>query len=172
MIQSLEVISVNLWDIVASLLNLLILFWLVKKFLFKPVQNILAKRQAEIDEHYEKASEAEMSADENKKKWEETLSTARDTADSILSDATENAKFRGEKIVEDAKLRAESIVRQAEAEAELEYKKASDSIKREIVSVSQKLTEKMLKREIDTEDHHNLIDSFIEEIGDKDDADQ
>lgn len=172
MIQSLDVISVNLWSILASLLNLLILFLLVKKFLFKPVKNILAKRQAEIDEHYEKASEAEMSADENKKKWEETLSTARDTADSILSDATENAKFRGEKIVEEAKARAESIVRQAEAEAELEYKKAQDTIKKEIVSVSEKLTEKMLKREIHTEDHRDLIDSFIEEIGDGYDTDK
>jgi len=47
--QTLEVISVNLWQILISLLNLLILFLLFKKFLFKPVNNMLAKRQSEID---------------------------------------------------------------------------------------------------------------------------
>ena len=51
--QTLEVISVNLWQILISLLNLLILFLLFKKFLFKPVNNMLAKRQSEIDEKYE-----------------------------------------------------------------------------------------------------------------------
>ena len=50
MIQSLDVISVNLWDILISLANLLILFILVKKFLFKPVKKVLEKRQSEIDE--------------------------------------------------------------------------------------------------------------------------
>ena len=55
--QSLEVISVNFWQILISLLNLLILFLLFKKFLFKPVNNMLAKRQSEIDAKYEEAED-------------------------------------------------------------------------------------------------------------------
>ena len=50
--QSLEVISVNVWQILISFLNLTILFLIVKKFLFKPVNNMLAKRQSELDEKY------------------------------------------------------------------------------------------------------------------------
>lgn len=172
MVQSLDVISVNLWSIVISLLNLLILFYIVKKFLFKPVKKVLEKRNGEIEAQYEKASEAEEKANESKAKWEETLSGAKEKADSILTDATENAKRRSEKIVEEAKDKADSIIRQAETEAELSYKKAQEQIKKEIVSVSETLTEKMLGREINVEDHKNLIDSFIEEIGDGDDGDQ
>ena len=56
--QTLEVISVNLWQILISLLNLLILFLLFKKFLFKPVNDMLAKRQSEIDARYDAADEA------------------------------------------------------------------------------------------------------------------
>ena len=76
------------------------------------------------------------------------------------------------KIVEEAKVRADSILRQAETEAALEYKKAYDQIKHEIVEVSGTLTEKILGREIDTKDHHDLIDSFIEKIGDDNDSNQ
>lgn len=172
MIQSLDVISVNLWSILISLLNLLILFLLVKKFLFKPVKKVLEKRNSEIESQYEKASEAEEKANESKKEWEKALSGAKNEADSILTTATETAKRRSEKIVEEAETKAASIMRQAETEAELSYKKAQGKIKEEIVSVSEVLTEKMLGREIKIEDHKNLIDSFIEEIGDGDDGNQ
>ena len=172
MVQSLDVISVNLWQILISLANLLILFLIIKKFLFKPVKNILTKRESEIETQYSAASDAAQEAEENKKKWENQLRGAKDEADAILTSAAENAKFRGEKIVEEAKNRADSILRQAETEAELEYKKSADKIKHEIVEVSGILTEKMLGREIDTKDHHDLIDSFIEKIGDSDDGNQ
>ena len=69
-------------------------------------------------------------------------------------------------------MQAESIIRNAQTEAELEYKKAADGIKREIVSVSEAIAEKMLEREIDTENHRDLIDSFIEKIGDENGGNQ
>ena len=172
MVQSLEVISVNLWDIIISLANLLILFLLIKKFLFKPVKNVLKKRENEIEEQYSSAEKAEKEAFDSKAKWEEQLRGANAEADAILQSATENARYRGDKIVEEAKDRAGSILRQAETEAELEYKKAADKIKHEIVEVSGTLAEKMLGREIDTKDHRDLIDSFIEKIGDGNDGDR
>ena len=50
--------------------------------------------------------------------------------------------------------------------------KAEDGIKREIVYVSAALTEKMLDREINTQDHRALIDSFIDKIGDNNDGNE
>lgn len=172
MVQSLDVISVNLWQILISLANLTILFLLVKKFLFKPVKNILEKRDNEIETQYNNAEEKEREASLNKENWEKKMQMAEDEANSILADATENAKFRGEKIVSEAKMRADGIIRQAENEAALEHKKAIEGIKREIVEVSGALAEKMLEREIDENDHRNLIDSFIEKIGENNDGNQ
>ncbi len=166
MIQSLAVISVNLWNILISLANLLILFWIVKKFLFQPVKKVLEKRENEIKTQYDAASEAKSEAEESKAHWEKELSSAESQAKTILNDATKLASNRAEKIVEDAKERAEGIIRQANVDAELEYKKAQERIKEEIVSVSVPLAEKMLGREINAEDHRDLIDSFLEEIGD------
>ncbi len=166
MIQTLDVISVNLWQILISLANLVILFFLLKKFLYKPVKNILAQRQAEIDKQYSEAQVAQDVADENKRAWEEKIKNAEGEAEQIIQNATEKAERRKEKIVGDAKVKADEIIRQAETDAELELKKASEQIKQEIVTVSTALTEKMLDREINEQDHRKLIDSFIEDIGD------
>ena len=170
--QNLDVISVNFWQILISLINLFLLFLILKKFLFKPVKKVLEQRQKELDEQYATAASAELQANENRKAWENKLSQADAQADAILQSATDNAKYRGDKLVAEAKERADGIIRAAQNEAELERQKAADGIKREIVEVSGALTEKMLEREINTEDHRNLIDSFIEKIGDGNDGDQ
>ena len=62
MVQSLDVISVNLWQILISLANLFLLFLILKRFLFKPVKNVLDKRQSELDESYAAAKEAVATA--------------------------------------------------------------------------------------------------------------
>lgn len=165
--QTLEVISVNLWQILISLLNLLILFLLFKKFLFKPVNNMLAKRQSEIDARYDEADEAKRLAEENKSLWDEKIGTVKAEADEMIKKAQESAKHQGETIVTKAKEQADGIIRQAETQAQLEMQKAEEGIKKEIVEVSTALANKLLEREINAEDHRDLIDSFIEKIGDE-----
>ena len=165
--QSLEVISVNLWQIIISLLNLLILFLLFKKFLFKPVNNMLKKRQADIDERYASADKAIREAEENRLLWDEKIGTVKNETDNMIKKAQDSAKRQSETIVTKAKEQADGIIRQAELEAQLEMKKAEEDIKKEIVEVSTALTNKLLKREINAKDHRDFIDSFIEKIGDE-----
>lgn len=165
--QTLEVISVNLWQILISLLNLLILFLLFKKYLFKPVMNMLAKRQSEIDARYEEADEAKRVAEEDKALWDEKIGTVKAEADDMIKKAQDSAKHQSETIVAKAKEQADSIVRQAETQAQLEMQKAQETIKQEIVEVSTALANKLLEREINADDHRDLIDSFIEKIGDE-----
>ena len=170
--QSLDVISVNLWQILISIANLTILFLLIKKFLYKPVQKMLSQRQADLDKLYNDADTAKAKALESETRWKEKLDGADKEAEAIMQKATDSAKWRGEKLVEEATQKAEGILRQAEAEVALERKKASDDIKKEIVNVSAILAEKLLSREIDMEDHRQMIDSVIEKLGDNDDANE
>ncbi len=169
--QTLEIISANLWQTLISLANLTILFLLVKKFLFKPVKKMLAERQNAIDAQYQSAENAEKAALADKAAWEEKMQGANAQADAILQTAADNARMRGDKLVAEAKVKAEGIVRTAENEAALERKKAEDSMKREIAEVSAALSEKLLAREIKAADHRALIDSFLEEnVGGGDDT--
>ena len=166
--QTLDVISVNIWQILISLLNLYILYLIVKRFLFKPVKAVLEKRRRELDSQYIAAEEAQQAALASCREWEAKMQAVDAEAGSILQSAAERAKHRGEALMAEAKLCADSIVRMAEIEADLERKKAVEGVKREIIEVSGALTEKILGREINAKDHRNLIQSFIETIGDED----
>ena len=166
--QPSDIITVNLWQIVVSLLNLVILFLIIKKFLYQPVKNVLKSRQDKIDEKNNQAEKYLSEAEKTKTELEIKLNDAENKADEILNEATLNAERRKEKIISDARDEADIIIRQAKTDAELEMKKAENDIKTQIVDVSFELSKKIIEREIKEEDHHKLIDSFIEQIGDDD----
>ncbi len=167
---NLGIISVNLWQILISLANLLILFLILKKFLYKPVNNMLQKRREEIDGEYAEAEEANKAASMAKTELEARLADAKVEAEGIVKEAADVAAARGDKIIADAKMQAEGIIKQAESAAELERKKAKDDIKTQIVDISTAISEKMLEREINADDHTALIDSVIAKIGDDNDS--
>ena len=162
--QNLDVISVNIWAILASLANLLILTLIVKRFLFKPVKKIVDARRAAIDGDYAQAAAAREEAVESRRNYEAAMAAAKQTADQVIADATRTAEHRSGEIVAEARQRATEIRRQAESDAVLERKKAEDEMKHEIADVSARLTGKLLEREINEEDHRKLIDSFLNDL--------
>lgn len=164
--QSLEVISLNIWHILISLANLLILYFLIKKFLYAPVKKALAQRQSAIEQDYSEAQKARTDALADKAEYEKQLSEAHEEAGRIIKEAASVASYRENEIISEARDRAAGIVREAANEAELLKRKADEDIKSEIVDVSALLTEKLLDREINENDHRNLIDSFIDKIDD------
>ena len=164
--QTLDVISVNLWQILISLANLLLIYIILKKLLWKPVKKVMDERKAMVDKQFADAAAAEAQAEADKAAWAGKLAGADDEADARIAAADETARRHGDRIVADAKDKAQGILRQAEAEAELERQKAVATIKEEIASVSAELAEKLLEREVNTKDHAALIESFLNEVGD------
>ena len=162
--QSLSIISVNIWQILISFANLAILTWIVKKFLFKPVKKVLDGRRETIDSAYARAEAAETEAEEHRERYAAAVAAAKQTADQMISEAARDAERRGSEIEAQARDRAQEIRAQAEADAQLEKKRAEDDIRREIADVSAQLTGKLLEREIRPEDHRELIDSFLQEL--------
>ena len=72
-----QFISIAPWTIIFQILNLLLLMVLFKKYLFKPVTEILEKRQAEIEGHYQEAQQAETDAKAMKADYESKMAGAR-----------------------------------------------------------------------------------------------
>ena len=165
MMQSLEIISINIWHIVISLCNLLILFLMLKKFLYKPVKKVLAERQAAIDSRYDEADRAKSQALRSKTEWENRMAAADEEAAGIISSAVESANRQRSAIRGEAKERADRMISRARAEADAERRKAEDDIRDRIADVSAAVAGKLLEREISAADHSDLIDSFISEIG-------
>ena len=169
--QTLDIISVNLWQMLASLANLVLLFLIVKKFLYQPVKKMLETRQNAIDADYAAAASAKEQAQAEQKAYEAKRADAKAEADRVIRAAADIATEREQEIVAAAKTKADGIVRQAQEEAALERRKAEEGIRKEIVEVSSALAEKLLEREVSADDHRRLIDTFIDEIGDGYDAD-
>ena len=163
--ENLGIVSLNVWQILISLTNLSILFFVLKKFLYKPVKAVLENRKAAIAKDYAEAEEARNSANAAREEYAAKLATAHTTADGIIHDATVVANRRGEKIVADAHLKADEIVRQGELEASMERKKALETIRQDITDVSAAMTEKLLGREMSAADHRNMIDEFLKGVG-------
>ena len=163
--NSLEIISINIWHIVISLCNLLILFLMLKKFLYKPVKKVLADRQAAIESRYDEADKAKSEALQSKAEWEERMAAADEEAAGIVSSAVESANRQSSAILGETKEKADRMMNRARAEADAERRKAEDDIKDRIADVSAAIAGKLLEREISAADHSDLIDSFISEIG-------
>ena len=163
--QNLDIISVNIWQIVISLANLVILFLILKRFLFEPVKKIVADRQNEIDTQYRKAERAKREADEIKADWEKQIATAEARADEIINEAVERADRRNEVMLYESREKADQIIRKGKAEVERDRREARETIKKEIVDVSQAISEQIIGREINMDDHRDLIDSAIDRIG-------
>ncbi|HHU83718.1 MAG TPA: F0F1 ATP synthase subunit B [Clostridiales bacterium] len=166
--QNLDVISINLWEIIISLANLIIVYLILKKVLFKKIKAVLAARQAEVSAQYNAADAANHEALNNKKEWEEKMLSAESEAQEIIKDATQKADRRANAIISDAKDNADDIMARAKNEIELERKKNEAGIKNEIIETGAVLSEKILKREIKDTDHRDLISSFIEDLGEGD----
>ena len=165
--QDLDIISINIWHIVISLANLVILFLILKKLLFKPVKKIVDKRKKELEAEYCKAEKIQAEADAIKAEWEGKMATAEAEADKIISDAVERADSRNEVMLYESREKADQIIRKAKADIERERKDARETIKKEIVDVSQTLSEQIIGREINMDDHRDLIDRAIDRIGEK-----
>ncbi|MBO4355283.1 MAG: F0F1 ATP synthase subunit B [Clostridia bacterium] len=162
--QTLEVISLNFWDIVISLCNLLIIFLILKKFLYAPVRNVLEKRKNQLEKTKEDAEAAKAEAIASKERYEEKLNSADQKAEAIIEKAKSDAEVKGNVIITDAKKKAGLIMDNARIQIESDKRHAEAQIKEEIADLSAELAGKLLEREISTEDHKDLIDSFITEI--------
>ena len=162
--EYLELISLNVWHVVASIANLLILTLILKKFLFKPVQKILAARQDQVDELYDAAEKTKASAEEDKKLYTAKIAGAVEEAESILRSATQRADRQSDEIIADAHRKAAETMKRAEEDIELAKKKAMDDLKNEISDISVQIAEGVVGRELNGDDHRDLIDSFIDKL--------
>ena len=154
------------WTVIAQICNLLLQIYLFKRFLFKPIQNILAKRQEEVDGIYDDAAKAKQDAETAKADYEQHLSAAKQEADAITTRAMKNAREQSEALLAGAQAEAAALRQKAESDIALERKKAVNEMKSEISDLAVDLASKVVRKEINAKDHEQLIEQFIDELGD------
>lgn len=162
-------ISLNIWTSIFTLCNLLIVFFLMKKFLFKPVKKMIDDRQKEIDDQYADAEQSKADAAALKEQYETRLSEANAEKEAILKDAYRKAQLRDEEMLRQAQEQAAATLRRADEQIALEKKRAMNDIKDEVSVMAVDIASAVLTRDIKKNEHAELIDSFIENLGESHD---
>lgn len=153
------------WTFIAQICNLLIQMLLFKKFLFKPVQAIIAQRRQEVDKIYDDAEEAKASAEHDKAEYSAKLHDANEEAARIVRNATERAGKQGDEILQEAQHKAEAMLKKADEDIAQERVKAMNEIKNDISEMALDIATKVVEKEIKPEDHASLIEEFIASVG-------
>ena len=152
-------------DATLMIIAVFVLFLIASYFLFNPVREMMAKRQAKIKGELDSAAKDREDASLLKEQYEEKLKNIDAEAEAILSDARKRALENENKIVAEAKQEAARIIDRARVEAGLEKQKAADDVKREMVVLASIMAGKVVKASIDTTVQESLVNETLKEIG-------
>lgn len=162
-----EFLNINFFTALFTLFNFIAVFLVLKHFLFKPVMKIIKDRQDEIDHMYEDAGKAKETAEALQAEYQQKLCVANETSEQIVKEAIVRGQTKEEEIVRWANMEASAILDKAAADISQEKKKAINDAKDEISEMAMAIAEKIVGRELNTEDQSKLFDEFIKELGDE-----
>ena len=160
-----ELVGLVPWTFVAQICNLFIQVYLIKRFLFKPVNEMLEKRKALADAQIREAEKAKADADAIKTAYDQNMKEAKEKANEILTTAQRTAALQSEEVLKEAASQAAALKSKAESDIAQEKRKAVNEIKDEIGGMAVEIAGKVIEREISEEDHTKLIDEFIANVG-------
>jgi F-type H+-transporting ATPase subunit b len=163
----LDFLTINTGDLIFTLINTLILFLIIKHFLFGRVNKILEERSKTVSDTYKNADEANEKAHELEKQYAELMAGAKEKSAQIISDATKKAQRHSDEIVMQAKSEASAIKAKADEDIERQRQRAVNQIRDEISDIAVAVAEKLVEREIDSEDNDRLISEFLESVGER-----
>ena len=158
-------ITLDGWTFLAQICNLMIQLVIFKKFLLKPIKQVIADRKAKADSEIADAQKLRTEAEAMKAEYEQNLQNARTEANQIVAAAQKTATARSEEIVGEARAQAAALKQKAEADIAQERKKAVNEVKDEIGGIAMEIASKVVEREISEKDHKDLIDEFIKNVG-------
>lgn len=158
-------VGVNPFTMLFAWANLLILYFFLKKLLFKPVKNMIDSRQKEIDDMYSDAERSQSDAALMKSEYEAKLEAANEESEEILKKAVRRAQLREEEILADANKKATRVLERAEEQVELEKRRAINEVKDEVSEMAISIATAVIERDIKADEHKELIDEFISRMG-------
>lgn len=160
-----QFIGFNPWTALFTLLNLIITFLILKKFLFKPVKKMIDDRQQEIDGLYADADSKIAEAETLRTEYAEKIEGAKEESSEIIRAARASAQQQGDEIIRGAQEEASAIKQKAMDDIALERKKALNEVKDDISDIALAIAERIVGKELDADDQSALIDEFIGKMG-------
>ena len=146
--------------------SFLLLIFLVKKFAWGNITSILDARAEKITNDIDEAEAARKKAEELAAKREAELAGSRQEATTILETAKETAEKNKAHILSEANQEALRLKEKAQSEISQNKEEAMNSIKGDVADLTVNLAGRLLSQQLDSEGHRQLIDRYLNELGD------
>lgn len=138
-------LNINFWNIVWTVVNLLVLYGVFRKFLYQPVMKVIEARENMVKEQFDSAKESKEQAEKMKADYEERLATARTEADQIIIKARARAEEEHARSVEHTREETEHMLEKAKADIANEQEKAQQTAQSEIAKLALMAARKIIK---------------------------
>ncbi|MBP5378964.1 MAG: F0F1 ATP synthase subunit B [Ruminococcus sp.] len=154
-------IKFEFWYIVETVANILILFILLRIFLFKPINKMRDERTRTIQDNLDSAEKAKTEAEELRQQYEDSISEAKEKANQIIMKAHEDAESERSAIIRKSQEEAEKIISDADKAIENERKLVLRQAQSEIADLAIEAASKIIGENVDDEKNRRLVDKFL-----------
>lgn len=156
-------ININ-WTMFWEVVNFLVLMWLLTRYLYKPLTEMLDKRSEKIKSDLASAENSKQDAQKLKAKYEAELGKAREKAQVIIEEAERRGKEHAEEIINKAKKEASRIQERNLEEISRAKEEAMKQLKQEVASISLLVASKYMQEQIKKGQQEKLIEKYINSL--------
>ena len=160
-----ELMSINWVTVVANVVNVLVFFALMKHFLFKPVNEIIAKRNALIQGDLDEAAKEKEDAIKLKTEYEASIADAKQEAADIIDKAKKASAKEHDEAVAKTQEETAKMIADAKESIEADKEKAMSSLRQEIATIAMAAATQVINHNIDEEANKKYLDDFLGEAG-------
>lgn len=154
-------LNISISGVVFTVINLLVLYVLLKKFLFKPVTAMIEGRQKAIGDSLADAAGQKEQAGALKSEYENRLDEARREAAGIVDEARARGQREYETLLGQAQADAERVRADARRQMEAEREELLRGARREVAALALLCAAKVTGQEMDEAADRALADSFL-----------
>ena len=155
----------HLIDFIEHTLNIVVLFLLLRTFLYQPVRKFMRDREAKFAQEREQIDESRTEADTLKAQYELSMKNAKLEAEKLAEAKLRSAEHEAEDLRKKAKQDAQLLLTDAMAQAATERDGMLTELKSHTAELAVDIAAKILEREVKPEDHQRVIDSFFDKVG-------
>lgn len=155
------VISDALKDLIINIINIIVLFLIVRTLAYKPVRKFLNDRKERIANELNEAKLARETAESDIEKYNSLLKESEKKCTSMINEAEHTAKENAAEIIATAKEKAAEITEKARVNAKNEHDTQIAAIKDDVTAIAFDIANQILSREVTDEDNKRIADSFF-----------
>ena len=154
------------WNFLFTIINLVIFYILMRKFIFGKIISVMDKRKELIQKQFDEADEAKAQAEQIKEEYQSHLDNAESERQELINCAKAEAKIEYDKIIDKAQLDAERVKADAKKSAELETEKARLAVNEEIAQIAMETAAKIVGDKASPQTDSELYNKFLDESSD------